>query len=86
LTGRLISEDGHIYNIYFDPPPEGVEVYQRDDDNEETIRKRLKVFYDTFSPIMDFYKKKNIFHELRGDEEKEVVIAKIFMLLDGLKK
>ncbi len=86
LTGRRISKDGRIYNIYFDPPPERVEVYQRDDDNEETIRKRLKVFYDTFSPIMDFYKKKDIFYELRGDEEKKVVIEKVFSLLDGLLK
>jgi len=84
LTGRRISKDGRIYNVYFDPPPEGMEVYQRDDDNEETIRKRLQVFYDTFFPIMNFYKEKGIFHELRGDEEKEIVIKKIFTLLDEL--
>ena len=50
LTGRRMTKDGRIYNIYFDPPPEGVEVYQREDDKEETIRERLKVFYDTFTP------------------------------------
>jgi adenylate kinase len=85
LTGRRITKDGKIYNIYFDPPPPGLEVYQRDDDREETIRERLKVFYDTFNPIMDFYKKKGLFHELKGDDEREVVLKNIFKILETLK-
>jgi len=85
LTGRRITKDGRIYNIYFDPPPQGVEVYQRDDDKEETIRERLRVFYDTFSPIMDFYKKKSIFYEIKGDDDREVVLEKIFRILDHNK-
>ncbi len=86
LTGRRIADDGKIYNIYFDPPPEGIKTYQRDDDNEETIRERLKIFYSTFTPIMDFYKKLNIFHEIRGDDERTVVYEKILLILKDLKK
>jgi len=85
LTGRRITKDGKIYNIYFDPPPQGVEVYQRDDDKEETIRERLRVFYDTFSPIMDFYKKKDIFYEIKGDDDRDVVLEQIFRILDHNK-
>ena len=84
LTGRRISRDGKIYNIYFDPPPPGVDVYQRDDDNEEIIKERLKVFYDTFTPLMDFYKKKNIFFEVNGGGGREVVLENIFKILDGI--
>ncbi len=84
LTGRRITKDGRIYNIYFDPPPQGVEVYQRDDDKEETIRERLRVFYDTFSPIMDFYKKKSIFYEIKGDDDREVVLENIYKILDSI--
>lgn len=86
LTGRRIAEDGRIYNIYFDPPPEGTKTYQRDDDNEETIRERLRIFYDTFTPIMEFYKKKNIFHEIRGDEDRKVVYNNILSILENIKK
>ena len=82
LTGRRMTADGKIYNVYFDPPPEGVEVYQRDDDNEETIKERLKVFYDTFNPLMEFYRKKGIFTEIKGDDERAVVIKNIFRILD----
>jgi adenylate kinase len=86
LTGRRMTRDGRIYNIYFDPPPSGVEVYQRKDDNEETIRERLRVFYDTFTPIMDFYKRKGNFHELRGDDERGVVLKNIFGILEKIER
>ncbi len=85
LTGRRMTADGKIYNVYFDPPPEGVEVYQRDDDNEETIKERLKVFYETFSPLMEFYKKKGVFTEIKGDDERAVVIENIFRILEEIK-
>lgn len=84
LTGRRMTADGKIYNVYFDPPPEGVKVYQRDDDNEETIKERLKVFYETFSPLMEFYKKKGVFTEIKGDDERAVVIENIYRILDGI--
>ncbi len=84
LTGRRMTEDGKIYNVYFDPPPEGVKVFQRDDDNEETIKQRLKIFYNTFTPLMDFYKEKGIFFEIRGDEEREVVLGNIFNILESI--
>jgi adenylate kinase len=85
LTGRRMTEDGRIYNIYFDPPPPGVEVYQRDDDNEETIRERLKVFYQTFEPVMDFYKKKSVLHVVKGDDERDVVFRNIVDILEDLQ-
>jgi len=84
LTGRRMASDGSIYNIYFNPPPEGVEVTQRKDDNEETIRERLKVFYSTFSPIMEFYRDMGIFSEIRGDEDRGIVFQNIVSILDGL--
>ena len=85
LTGRRMTAIGKIYNVYFDPPPEGVKVYQRDDDNEETITERLKVFYETFSPLMEFYKKKGVFTEIKGDDERAVVIENIFRILEEIK-
>ena len=85
LTGRRMTKDGRIYNIYFDPPPEGVEVFKRDDDNEETIKERLKVFYETFGPLIEYYRKRGILHEIRGDEERSVVFTNIKKILDNIK-
>ncbi len=84
LTGRRMAEDGRIYNIYFDPPPAGAKVIQRNDDREETIKERLRVFYQTFTPIMEFYRKMGIFHEIRGDEERDNVLKGIVKILDEL--
>ncbi|MBQ3627207.1 MAG: adenylate kinase [Synergistaceae bacterium] len=41
-------------------PSCGGELYQRDDDNEEVIRKRLKVFHEQTEPLIDFYKNKGL--------------------------
>ncbi len=84
LTGRRMTENGKIYNVYFDPPPQGVKVYQREDDREETIRERLKIFYNTFSPVMQFYKQKGIFYELKGDDEREIVFGNIMQILKNI--
>jgi adenylate kinase len=84
LTGRRMGEDGNIYNIYFNPPPPGVAVHQRDDDNEQTIKERLKVFYDTFGPLMQFYREKGVLHEIRGDDEREQVFSAIVRILESL--
>lgn len=84
LTGRRMGEDGNIYNIYFNPPPPGVTVHQRDDDNEQTIKERLKVFYDTFGPLMQFYREKGVLHEIRGDDEREQVFSTIVGILESL--
>jgi adenylate kinase len=86
LTGRRMTRDGRIYNVYFDPPPPGVEVFQRDDDNEKTIRERLRVFYETFSPLMDYYKKKGVFREIKGDDERGKVLSHIVAILDKAKR
>jgi adenylate kinase len=84
LTGRRMGEDGRIYNIYFDPPPAGVRVIQRNDDREETIRERLRVFYETFTPVMDFYREKGLLYEIRGDDEQQKVFGEIVKLLESI--
>ncbi|MFW6137857.1 MAG: adenylate kinase [Spirochaetota bacterium] len=84
LTGRRMTKDGKIYNIYFDPPPPGVEVYKREDDNEEAIKERLKVFYETFKPVMDFYRQKGTFYEVKGDAPKEVAQKNIMAILEKI--
>ena len=67
-TGRITCKScGSVYNTFFAPPTrEGVcdkcsgELAQRPDDRLETVRNRLKVYYDQTSPVLDYYKDKVI--------------------------
>lgn len=65
LGGRRVHLDsGRIYHVSFNPPKvaniddeTGEELIQRDDDKEETIRKRLALYHQQTKPLVDFYKK-----------------------------
>ncbi|GGY93101.1 adenylate kinase [Streptomyces poonensis] len=65
IAGRRIcrNDSSHVYHVsYKAPKQEGVcdecggELYQRDDDAEETVRKRLDVYHTQTEPIIDYYK------------------------------
>ena len=74
LTGRRICRQcGESYHILFNPPKkEGVcdscrgELYQRDDDKENTIRNRLKVYQAQTAPLITFYREKGIMRTING--------------------
>ena len=63
LSGRRTCHRcGHVWHLDFDPPgTEGIcdrcsgELFQRDDDSEETIRHRLEVYADQTSPLIGYY-------------------------------
>ncbi|MBC8491676.1 MAG: adenylate kinase [Candidatus Marinimicrobia bacterium] len=77
LTARWMSKSGKIYNMIFDPPPkeliESGEVFQRDDDKEETVRNRLKVYKEKTEPLIDYYKSKNLLLSIPGTGGPELV-------------
>lgn len=64
LSGRRVHEaSGRVYHVMHNPPvKEGVDdetgdpLVQRDDDKEETVRKRLAVYHEQTEPLVDFYK------------------------------
>ena len=59
ITGRRIDpKTGRVYHVEFNPPPEDVEVIQRDDDKEEVVKKRLEIYHSQTAPLIDFYEKK----------------------------
>lgn len=63
LSGRRVHESsGRIYHVIYNPPKtEGVDdetsepLIQREDDKEETVRKRLSVYHDQTEPLVEFY-------------------------------
>jgi len=80
LTGRRVCKDcGVSYHIVNMPPKmEGVcdvcggELYQRSDDNEETVRNRIAVYYRQTKTLVDYYKAKGIYSAIDGMKSLEV--------------
>ena len=74
LTGRRTCKAcGQMYNIYFKAPAkEGTcdkcsgELFQRDDDKEATIKKRLEVYNAQTAPLINYYGKKGIVKSVTG--------------------
>jgi adenylate kinase len=66
-TRRICRNCGTVYNIrYLKPKVEGVcdkcggPLYQRPDDNPEVIEKRLQIYQEQTSPLLQYYKEKNV--------------------------
>jgi len=63
LSGRRVHPgSGRVYHLKYNPPQKpgvddetGEALVQRDDDTEETVRKRLEIYYSQTSPLIDFY-------------------------------
>ncbi len=90
-TRRVCKRCGAIYNLVSLPPKKpGVcdkcegELYQREDDKPEVIRRRLKEYEIQTKPLLEFYEKKSVVKtiSLEKEERIEVVAEKIFKLIE----
>jgi len=92
LTGRRICKDcGATYHLVFNPPTQndkcdkcGGELYQRADDNEETVANRLEVNLKQTKPLLDFYSEKGYLRNINGQQQIDQVFEDISALLGGL--
>ena len=91
---KMLDERGHkvAAMIELDVPDEvlmerlikrGLES-GRSDDNEETIKKRLGVYYNQTSPLIDWYKGEGIHHHVNGYGELDTIFADICTVIDAL--
>lgn len=91
LTGRRTCRScGRGYHVTFDPPRNaqlcdacGGELYQRDDDQEETIRKRLTVYEQQTSPLIEYYRLAGLLTELDGMQPIAVVQEQVLTALQA---
>lgn len=58
-------------------PKCGGEMYQRDDDNEATVRNRLDVYESSTAPLIDYYRGCDLLVTIDGDQDPEVVFDEI---------
>jgi len=74
LSGRRTCKNcGAMFHIEFNKPKTdgkcdkcGGELYQREDDNEKTIKSRLEVYHSQTEPLIDYYKKQELFKKVNG--------------------
>ena len=94
LSGRLICRNCQTpYHLKFKPPRKagacdkcGGELYQRDDDNPNTVRARLKTFHGQTEPLIEYYRKAGLLHEIAGEGEVAAVVARSLAVARSLDK
>ena len=86
LAGRrvCVKNPSHIYHVEFDPPKhegvcdqDGSRLIQRDDDREETIRRRLEVYHSQTEPLIDYYDRAGLLRRFDGRRDADEVHAHI---------
>ncbi len=90
ITGRrLCKACGATYHVEFHPPlkegvcdKDGTTLYQRKDDNKETVQNRLSVYESATAPLLDFYRDKGILVEIEGNRESSEVTKSILAHLE----
>lgn len=91
LTGRWTCRaEGHAFNAKTNPPKtagkcdfDGSELYQRDDDKEETVKNRIQVYLNQTAPLIFYYRNHGKLVEIDGTQAIDQVTAD---LLAALKK
>lgn len=90
LTGRRVCRKcGAVYHMTNKPPKKtdvcdacGGELYQRSDDNEVTIRKRIDVYELSTRPIIDYYERQGKLIRISGEKETEDVRVDLIKMLN----
>jgi len=77
---RLCRVCGESYHVKFNPPQQagicdrdGGGLYQRDDDQPETVRQRLRVYWEQTSPLIEYYRQRGVLVEVDGDQSIDAV-------------
>ncbi|CAG8812776.1 13702_t:CDS:2 [Gigaspora margarita] len=94
ITGRLIHpSSGRTYHKVFNPPKvpgkddaTGEPLIQREDDNAETLKKRLATYHRQTAPVVDYYKQKNIWSGVDASQNPEVVWASLLAIFGNSKQ
>ncbi len=91
LTGRRICRNcSAIFHMKNNPPKEegicnecGGEVYQRPDDNEETIKTRMDVYLENTKPVIDYYEAQEKLKKVDADKDSQEVQENLMKIFNG---
>jgi adenylate kinase len=93
ISGRWICKNcGAIYNTKTIPPKMpgicdkcGKALYQREDETEEAVKKRLKIFHEKTQPLMDYYEEKGLLKKIDGTGSPKEVLQHAIDVIESLK-
>lgn len=89
LSGRLTCKaNGHVYHSKFNPPQkeglcdlDGSELYTRDDDKVETVKRRIQVYFEQTAPLLAYYRQKGLLSEINGAQPIDQVSRDLLAVL-----
>ena len=87
IAGRRMCKCGETYHISSydkeDCAKCGAKLYQRDDDKEEVVRERLRVYDEQTKPLIDFYAKRNLLRTVDGSGGVQATFELVSRVIDG---
>jgi len=94
LSGRRVCREcGEGYHIIFNPPTNGGicnkcggELYQREDDQEDTIKARLTVYAEQNAPLIKYYQRKGLLHRVEGKGSIQQIVERIITTIEGTRR
>ncbi len=82
---RTCTTCGAVYNVHFNPADEctidGCNITQRPDDDEATVRKRIKVYEERTAPLIKFYNNKNLIKTVDANQSIDMVRGHVLSIL-----
>ncbi len=82
LSGRWTCQQGHVYHALFNPPQvpgkcdvDGLELYQREDDQPATVERRIRVYLEQTSPLIEYYRERGLLSEVDGTQAIDKVTS-----------
>jgi len=90
LSARLTCRaKGHIFHKKYNPPKvagicdfDGSELYQREDDQPETVKHRIQVYEQRTQPLVEYYHERGILVKINGSQSIEDVTKDLLILVD----
>lgn len=94
LSGRwTCNAQGHVFHEKFNPPRapgicdfDGSELYQREDDKAETVKRRIRVYLEQTEPLIEYYRQQGLLIEVDGTKPIEQVTAELLAALSAAKQ
>jgi adenylate kinase len=91
LGGRwTCRQAGHVFHQVNNPPAaagvcdfDGSELYQRDDDKPETVERRIRVYFEQTSPLIEYYRERGLLAEIDGQQEIGQVTRDLLKAVNG---
>jgi adenylate kinase len=90
---RLCPKDGTVYHVKYNPPRQpgicdkcGTALIQRDDDKEETVRERLRVYREQTEPLIEYYRNKCKLVDIDGAGGIDLVFNQMVVAIEKVAK